>query len=101
MKISDWKPYPGGRLMKNVDGYCVIVPQDFQGTIPISCPVCSVLMRSKDDETSWDKFQCCANCAQEWAESQPNKWNEGWRPEICDINDMMERRAMFTVQFDL
>lgn len=101
MNTESWSPYPGNRLMKKMDGYCIIIPQGLHEVIPIKCPVCNVLMRSRDDEVSWDKFKCCSNCDHEWASPQTEKWKNGWRPSLEEISDMMERRGMFTVQFDL
>lgn len=98
--MNDYKPYPGNRLHKMIDDIYVIVPSNFEGSIPISCPNCSLLMRTADDSSAWDKHLCCDTCAQTWAKPNEKEWNEGWRPSIEEINNKIFYKKMFTINIE-
>lgn len=76
-----WKDYLGNRLIKECDGYYIIKPKNDCGVLPIACPVCSYLLRTKQDEESYNQFECCESCELFWARPNQEKWTEGWRPE--------------------
>ena len=50
--------------------------------LPISCPVCDVLIAtSKDIEVLKDKG-CCEECELTYYYPNKEKWDKGWRPDI-------------------
>ena len=93
--IGDWKPYPGDRKILKKEGYFVIVPSsyDFKNkTMPIFCEVCKCRFANKDDESAFDKFGCCSPCADQWAYSNKENWDNGWRPSKEQIDKFVEKR---------
>lgn len=97
---DEYRPYPNNRLFKMIDDTYVIIPSDFKGSIPISCPNCSLLMRTAEDSWAWDKHGCCDICAQIWAKPRMNDWDIGWRPSKEEIEDKIHHKKMFTINIE-
>jgi hypothetical protein len=97
---DDFKPYTKGRLIKKVNDFFIIKPDNEYHSTPISCPNCHLLMRSKEDELAWDKFQCCNICSMEWAESQKENWKNGWRPSPEEISKKLQSRIYLSINFN-
>lgn len=60
-------------------------------SIPLICPVCSLLMRSRDDELAYLSLKCCDSCASFFAKPKRSLWNSGWRPSKEEI-DIMKKQ---------
>jgi hypothetical protein len=100
--MSEKKTYPQNRtILEHKDGFVIITPVDYVPNIPLSCPVCQTLMRSKDDESAWESFSCCHKCSLAWAASQKEKWKNGWRPTIEQIDDELKMRTPLSINFML
>jgi hypothetical protein len=96
--MSEWQPYLHDRLIKKHEsGFYVIVPNDFEPGIPLCCPVCDTVMRTKDDESSWYEFTCCSFCALTWASSRKKEWLDGWRPAPALVHEAIEQRSPLVV----
>jgi hypothetical protein len=94
------KSYPRDRwISHHPDEFYVITPKEFNSNVPISCPVCSTLMRSKDDENAWEEFNCCHRCSLAWAASRRQSWKDGWRPTIEQIDDELKQRPPMSIKF--
>jgi len=99
--MSEWKPYLHDRLIAEKNGYFVIVPNEAPITIPLCCPVCSFVLRSKDDEASWYEFNCCNHCALLWASSRKIEWANGWRPSKSQLDDDALIRLPMVIELDV
>jgi len=96
-----FEPYFRDRMICNKNGYCVIIPKDSPQPIPINCPVCDFLLRSKDDENSWYKYNCCERCSTYWAIPRKSEWDTGWRPGIEDLQKEIARRPPIAVDIKI
>lgn len=77
--------------------HSVITPVGYKPDVPVSCPVCDFLLRNIDDEISYNKFNCCAQCANEWAYPNQEKWKLGWRPELNNVKERILKRDQITL----
>lgn len=95
----EWKPYPKDRrFAEHPTGFVIIRPlDDDEQPVPLSCPVCEALMRSRDDEASYGEFQCCNRCALAWAHARRKEWKEGWRPSPEQVERLESERPPLTV----
>jgi hypothetical protein len=71
------------------------------GFVPISCPVCSFLMRGSSDSESYFKFKCCFDCDMKWAQSRKKDWEDGWRPTDDEIKQEISQRKKIPPAFHL
>jgi len=102
MNDLEWKPYPQDRLIaQHPQGFSIIVPKDFKGSIPVNCPVCDTLFRSSDDETAYQEFKCCNTCAMQWAHARKIEWNTGWRPSREQVLDSVKDRLPPFIALDV
>ena len=83
--MSEWKKYLDDRLIKQCDGFVVIKPADAGHPVPLSCPLCDTMMRSRDDEEAYYEFSCCHFCALTWAHPRRLAWKDGWRPTSDEV----------------
>lgn len=93
--MTDWQDYPRKRKISYRDGYVVIVPGDFNLNkigMKLFCDVCQIRFGSKEDEKTYKLFGCCSTCANEWAYSNKNEWQNGWRPDADKIKKSVEKR---------
>jgi endogenous inhibitor of DNA gyrase (YacG/DUF329 family) len=100
--MSEFKKYTKNKLYKVVDGVTIIIPCESSQIIPINCPVCGVLYRSKRDEESHNKFDCCDRCALEHIPTITiNRWMLGIRPDKEVIEKTVSARPDIMTEFDL
>ena len=96
------RPYVNNRWIEtHPAGFVIITPDKMSDTIPIGCPVCHSLVRNKDDEVSWEKFQCCHRCKLEWAESRKNEWLNGWRPNLEIVQEKINDRPPIQINLSV
>lgn len=95
--MSEWKSYLNDRLIKDCGEFFIIKPVEERDGVPISCPVCSYMMRTYDDEKSYRNFGCCESCETHWARPNLQKWKEGWRPEQKQVDEKFQGRKKITV----
>lgn len=62
-------------------GYTVIVPDDVPKPTPLACPVCDLVMSTRDDLIAYARWQCCEWCERMWVQGKRDRWREGWRPD--------------------
>ena len=97
----DWKPYLKNRLVaEHPAGFFVIIPENSDPPVALSCPVCDRLLRSRDDETSYAEYACCHLCALQWAHARKVEWKSGWRPPSEDVATVVSSRPPLSVVFD-
>ena len=98
----DWKPYPRNRkIAHHEDGFVIIVPDDAEPAIPLTCPVCSHVLRSRDDEMAFNEFSCCNRCSMIWAASRRDEWKTGWRPLPEDVASREADRLPIATTLDV
>jgi hypothetical protein len=99
--MEQWKPYFRDRLIKQRNNFYVIVPNDAEPNVPLFCPVCETLMRTRDDETAWLDLKCCHRCSMAWAAPRRKEWQEGWRPDHDILMREVAQRPPLSVKFEV
>jgi hypothetical protein len=100
---KEWRPYLNDRLInRHESDFYVIIPNNVSKHVPLSCPVCDTLLRSIDDENSYNEYECCDACARKWAMARKVEWSNGWRPLDKDVQDDVSNRPpiVFTINVD-
>jgi len=88
-----WEQYHQDRLIANhPQGFLIIIPKNEATSVPLSCPVCDILFRSRNDEMAYQEFKCCDICAMQWAHARKTEWNEGWRPSPEQVLESIKNR---------
>lgn len=96
------RPYTRNRLIEmHSSGFYIITPKEEFSNIPLCCPVCNLLMRSKEDEIAYNDLKCCDRCSMSWAASRREKWKSGWRPSLDDIQQNVNQRPSLIVNIDV
>lgn len=96
------RPYFRDRLIEDrPEGFVVIVPTVTEQTVPMSCPTCNRLLRTRDDETSWRELACCERCALIWAQPRLGAWKDGWRPSVEQVNQSNGNGLQMSITFDV
>lgn len=102
MSDLTWKPYLRNRqIAQHPDGFFVITPADATPPVPLSCTICTRLLRSRDDETAHLEFGCCYLCALQWAHPRRAEWKEGWRPTQEQVDAALVVRPPLLVTFEV
>lgn len=100
--MSDWRPYLRDRMiMEDPTGFFTIVPTGAEPPVPLACPVCDRLYRSRDDEAAHQEFNCCHLCALQWAHPRRAEWKAGWRPSSEQVIAAVSERTPLLVAFDV
>ena len=64
----------------NVDG--ILISRKLINKEPIlNCPVCSVKLKTIEDDIYITKYECCEKCYIYHVEGREERWIKGWRPE--------------------
>jgi hypothetical protein len=91
--MDDWTLLGSDRKLRRArSGYLVVVPVDHDPPVPLECPVCSFLMRDREDVLSYSKNKCCNYCEMMWVYANADKWSAGWRPTGEEIEKVREQR---------
>lgn len=96
-----FRPYLRDRMIKECDGFVVIVPADADPVVPLCCSVCDHMMKSRDDETAYLEFGCCDRCARLWAQPRRQAWHDGWRPTPDQVGEAELDRPPMSITFDV
>ena len=72
-------------------GLDVVVDSEFK-KIPISCPVCDILLAGIVDHHAFKEFECCEACKTQWAWPNKEKWSAGWRPDSETVAEFRKNR---------
>ena len=93
--------YLDRQVAHHPDGFYIIIPNDYEKNTPLFCPVCDMMLRSRDDELAYIKFSCCDQCSAKWAYSRQQEWNSGWRPSVEDVIYEVKQRLPRIVSVDV
>lgn len=94
-------PYNKNRLIKQHDfGFFVIKPESAAKRIPFYCEVCKFLLRTRDDELSYQDLSCCSWCAMTFANTNRAAWFDGWRPSEQEVNDALKLRPSLSIKIE-
>ena len=58
----------------------------------LDCPVCEILIRDRTDVVSYKKYGCCSICELEIVYLNKEKWKNGWRPPVRELNKLRKKR---------
>jgi hypothetical protein len=98
---TKWEPLGVDRLLLQLDDdIYVIKPREVSYHIPLFCPVCDIVMNKAPDMYTYEKFQCCEWCANQWAYSKAEMWNDAWRPSKSDVIAAMKKRNRVPLGFN-
>lgn len=61
---------------------------------PAFCNVCSVVMSTLDDTEAYNRCACCRNCEMCFFETNQEKWKNGWRPSLKQIEEKIADRQI-------
>jgi len=82
-------------------GFYVVTPTEAWDITSLCCPVCTVVMRTKEDDVSYHEFQCCERCSMLWAFSHREEWKNGWRPSQEEIDAAEATRSPMIIDLAL
>jgi hypothetical protein len=99
--MSEWIKYYDDKLAMMCNGYVLIKPQNTAISIPLACPVCDMLMLTRDDVDSYTQKRCCEKCALKWADMNLKRWNEGWRPSGEEIAKEVKIRQLIPIGINI
>ena len=61
------------------------------------CDICKFPLTSMDDFEKDEKYSCCYECYQTYAESRLKEWKEGWRPDKTQLEEYIYlRKQMYS-----
>lgn len=92
---------PGDRIAIKHGDFYVIKPCECSSYVPLSCPVCLTLYRTKNDEESHLNYECCDYCSMAWARRDIVRWKSGWRPSKEEVECEVSRRPNLSIQVDI
>jgi hypothetical protein len=98
-KKEEWQPLDTAREIKILHEGKLIVLRLKGDNPPLFCEVCSLPMRTLEDNLSYRKHKCCQWCALEWAESSFYDWESGWRPSQEQITERNSRTILKPIIF--
>jgi hypothetical protein len=90
-----WQEYPRNRKISYRGDHVVIIPESRENSsnnMSLFCDVCHIRFARKEDEKSYQMFECCSSCADTWAYSNSEKWKNGWRPSQEQIKIAVDKR---------
>lgn len=94
------RPYLRDRLIEDrPEGFVVIVPAGVEPPVPLACPICTHVMRSREDEVAHGQFGCCDRCSRLWAAPRRDAWAEGWRPSPEQVAEAEADRVPLALVF--
>jgi len=82
------------RVVEQKDGFLVITSKFDDKTIPLFCPVCTRVLTSQEDITSFRELECCEFCDTFWARPNFEKWKLGWRPLIENVEKLIDEKML-------
>jgi hypothetical protein len=85
--MGEWVEYFDGKLAMVCDGYVLVKPRETIEAVPLACPVCDMLMATRDDVDNYRQKRCCEKCALRWADRYLSKWKDGWRPSKSEVEE--------------
>lgn len=96
------RPYLKDRLIEEMpEGFVVIVPTDASPPVPLTCQVCTTVMRTRDDEEAHREFGCCDWCSRTWAAPRRQAWKGGWRPSVEQVASAETDRLPLSITLDV
>ena len=75
----------------------IVIDNRVKSETPMFCPICEFVMNTSDDFDFYEEFSCCSECGMKFAQSRPDEWLSGWRPqpdEIEEIKKEIENRSL-------
>lgn len=66
--------------------------------VPHDCPVCKFMMRDMQDVISYEEYECCTDCQNQFVFRNLSAWISGSRPtdeEISQFREQMMQRASY------
>lgn len=79
-------------------GFYVITQKETNDVTPLCCPICSIAMRTREDDVMYREHGCCEWCGVTWVFSRKDEWKAGWRPSPDEISDAKSRRPPMSVE---
>lgn len=69
--------------------------------IPHDCPICGLMMRDMNDILSYEEFECCTECQDQFVYCDLEGWMSGSRPSTEDVQkfqDALRDRVAYLVK---
>jgi hypothetical protein len=68
---------------------------------PLWCPVCNFVIDKIGSSDYYSIFECCKDCALEFAEKNREMWDSGWRPSGEELNTYIKKRRTSVIKFEV
>ena len=78
--VKKQQKYEHEMRAENVDGVLITRKLIKEGT-KLNCPVCSVKIKTVNDDVYMIKYECCEVCYIKYVEADLKRWLNGWRPK--------------------
>ena len=62
------------------------------------CPVCSFMLKTSEDNTTFKKWNSCHDCYLRFIEGRKDEWKKGWRPSKDTIDALYEEKARLFIK---
>ena len=59
--------------------------------MPHDCPVCGFTLRDMSDTVSYEQYECCTDCQNEFVFRNRQAWEEGKRPSPREIEAFRQK----------
>lgn len=80
----------------------IVIPSKVErSSVPLFCPVCDFVMRTREDRMAFESKGCCERCALRFADPRLDEWAGGWRPSQESIEEEKLRRRSTPMSTDL
>lgn len=53
--------------------------------VPAFCPLCGLVMKGNKSNSTYYDYGTCVNCFIEFIEGREQRWNDGWRPSVEQV----------------
>lgn len=91
--------YVNDRFIQRRETHSVIYREETEALVPLFCPVCDFVMRTQDDEHTYELWKCCSTCSNKWVYSNVERWKGGWRPTKDEAKSVDRMSITTTLTF--
>jgi hypothetical protein len=66
--------------------------------IPHDCPICGLMLRDMNDVLSYEEYECCTDCQDQFVYRDRIAWIGGARPskeQVQEFRDKLRNRASY------
>ena len=57
------------------------------------CEICTLLLKTADDNSTYGKYGSCYDCFLRWIEARKCEWDAGWRPSNEEVDLVIKEKS--------